>query len=63
MRECVGRDHFIIVLNMSDEQYNDFEFGYDHYAVLHEVLSGERKEYGGYFDGIKGRYPGRNDRI
>ena len=46
-------DHFIIVLNMSDEQYNDFEFGYDHYAVLHEVLSGERKEYGGYFDGSK----------
>ena len=48
-----GEDHFIIVLNMSDEQYNDFEFGYDHYAVLHEVLSGERKEYGGYFDGSK----------
>lgn len=51
-RMC-GEDHFIIVLNMSDEQYNDFEFGYDHYAVLHEVLSGERKEYGGYFDGSK----------
>lgn len=51
-RMC-GEDHFIVVLNMSDAQYNDFEFGYDHYAVLHEVLSGERKEYGGYFEGLK----------
>ena len=51
-RMC-GEDHFIVVLNMSDAQYNDFEFGYDHYAVLHEVLSGERKEYGGYFEGPK----------
>lgn len=46
-------DHFIIVLNMSDEQYNEFEFGYDKNAILHEVLSGERREYGGYFDGPK----------
>ena len=51
-RMC-GENHFIVVLNMSDAQYNDFEFGYDHYAVLHEVLSGERKEYGGYFEGPK----------
>ena len=51
-RMC-GENHFIVVLNMSDAQYNDFEFGYDHYAVLHEVLSGERKEYGGYFEGSK----------
>ncbi len=46
-------DHFIIVLNLSDQHYNEFEFGYDRYAVLHEVLSGERKEYGGYYDGSK----------
>lgn len=50
-------ERFIIVLNMSDEQYNGFEFGYDHNAVLHEVLSGERKEYGGYFDGSKEDIP------
>ena len=42
---------------MSDEQYNNFEFGYDRNAVLHEVLSGERKEYGGYFDGPKEDIP------
>ena len=48
-----GDDHFIVILNMSDEQYNDFSFGYDHYARLHEVLSGERVEYGGYYDGPK----------
>ena len=46
-----GEDSFIIVLNMSDRQYNDYEFGYDRYAVLHEVLSGERKEYEGYYNG------------
>ena len=51
-RKC-GEDLFIVVMNISDAQYNDFEFGYDHYAVLHEVLSGERKEYGGYFEGLK----------
>ena len=49
--------NFIVVLNMSDEQYNNFEFGYDRNAVLHEVLSGERKEYGGYFDGSKEDIP------
>ncbi len=48
-----GDDHFIIALNMSDQQYNDYEFGYDHNAVLHEVLSGERQEYEGYYDGPK----------
>lgn len=42
---------FIVVLNMSEEQYNDYSFGYDHNAVLHEVLSGERQKYDGYYDG------------
>lgn len=46
-----GEDHFIVVLNMSDQEYHDYEFGYDHHAILHEVLSGERKDYGGYYDG------------
>ncbi|MCD8018544.1 MAG: 1,4-alpha-glucan branching protein GlgB, partial [Clostridiales bacterium] len=46
-------DHFVVVLNMSDEQYNAYEFGYDRNAVLHEVLSGERQEYDGYFNGSR----------
>lgn len=49
--------NYIVVINMSDEQYNQFEFGYDKNAVLHEVLSGERKEYGGYFDGPRDDIP------
>ncbi|MDO5145822.1 MAG: 1,4-alpha-glucan branching protein GlgB [Eubacteriales bacterium] len=51
-RMC-GDDHFIVVLNMSDQQYNEFVFGYDKNALIYEVLSGERKEYGGYFDGSR----------
>ena len=47
-----GEDRFIIVLNMSDQEYQDYEFGYDHHAILHEILSGERKEYGGYYEGV-----------
>ena len=46
-----GDSRFIIILNMSEEQYNDYAFGYDHNAVLHEALSGERQEYDGYYDG------------
>ncbi len=46
-----GKDHFIVVLNMSDTHYDEFSFGYDHPVRLLEVLSGERKEYGGYYDG------------
>ena len=49
--------NYIVVINMSDEQYNNFEFGYDRNAVLHEVLSGERREDGGYFDGSKEDIP------
>lgn len=52
-----GGDHFIVVLNMSDQQYDDFSFGYDKNAILHEVLSGERVEYGGYFDGSREDIP------
>ena len=52
--------NYIVVINMSDEQYNNFEFGYDRNAVLHEVLSGERREYGGYFDGSKEDIPRRS---
>ncbi len=44
---------YIVVLNMSQEQYNGYEFGYDKRAVLHEVISGERVEYDGYYDGPK----------
>jgi len=44
-------DRFIVVLNMSDTQYNGYEFGYDHNAVLTEVLSGERREFEGYYEG------------
>ena len=47
-----GDSRFIIVLNMSDNEYFGFQFGYDHRAILHEVLSGERKEHGGYFDDV-----------
>ena len=46
-----GNDRFIVVINASENQYDDFEFGYDHNAVLHEVLSGERQEFGGYYAG------------
>ncbi len=46
-----GEDHFIVILNMSDQHYESFEFGYDHDVRLTEVLCGERKEYGGYYDG------------
>jgi 1,4-alpha-glucan branching enzyme len=46
-----GDDRFIVLLNMSEEQYNGYVFGYDRNAVLHEVLSSERQEYDGYFDG------------
>lgn len=46
-----GDDRFIVVLNMSDQQYDGFEFGYDQKAVLLEVLSGERKAFEGYYDG------------
>ena len=52
-----GDDRFIIVLNMSDHQYDGFEFGYDRNAVLHEILSGERKEYEGYYDGSREDIP------
>lgn len=46
-----GEDRIIVVLNMSLQEYHGFSFGYDHNAVLTEVLSGERQEFGGYYDG------------
>jgi len=46
-----GDDRFIVVLNMSENEYHDFVFGYDRDVVLHEVLSGERQEYDGYYNG------------
>ncbi len=46
-------ERMIVVLNMSMEEYHGFSFGYDHNAVLTEVLSGERREYEGYYDGEK----------
>lgn len=55
-----GDNRYIVVLNMSEEQYNGFEFGYDHNAILHEVLSGERQEYDGYFNGPKEDLEARN---
>lgn len=45
-----GDDRYMIALNMSDNEYDGFEFGYDHPAKVTEILSGERREYGGYFD-------------
>ncbi len=44
-------DRIIVVLNMSENEYESYSFGYDHHAVLTELLSGERQEYGGYFAG------------
>ena len=35
--------NFIVVINMSDEQYNNFEFGYDRNAVL--LLMARKKIY------------------
>ncbi len=46
-----GDSRFVIVLNVSDNEYHDFKFGYDHKATFEEVLSGERKEFEGYFEG------------
>lgn len=46
-----GDNRYVVVLNMSDNEYPAFRFGYDRCAVFTEVLSGERQEYGGYFSG------------
>ncbi len=48
-----GDNRYVIVLNMSDNEYPSFRFGYDHPAVFQEALSGERTEYGGYFSDVK----------
>ncbi len=47
-----GDSRYIVVLNMSDNEYPVFQFGYDSKATFEEVLSGERKEFGGYFDDV-----------
>ncbi len=46
-------DSYIVVLNMSDNEYHGYEFGDDRNLILHEVISGERVEFGGYYDGPK----------
>ena len=48
-----GDSRYVVVLNLSDNEYPSFRFGYDHPAVFREALSGERTEYGGYFSDVK----------
>lgn len=52
-RSCGDDSRFVIILNTSENEYYDYTFGYDHKATFKEVLSGERLEYDGYFDGSR----------